>query len=69
MRQFKSLNQMEIREGNAPFSIVPEQVGGRKRFEIHHIKRIIDGGAVYDFENMRIYTVRNHISLHSKKDR
>lgn len=69
MSQFKRINQMEIRDGNAPFSIVPEQVGGRKRFEIHHIERIIDGGAVYDFENMRINTVRNHINLHSKKDR
>ncbi|WP_323129956.1 S-type pyocin domain-containing protein [Klebsiella aerogenes] len=69
MSQFKRINQMEIRDGNAPFSIVPEQVGGRKRFEIHHIERIIDGGAVYDFENMRVNTVRNHINLHSKKNR
>ncbi|TGB62118.1 type VI secretion system tip protein VgrG [Escherichia coli] len=69
MSQFKRVNQMEIRDGNAPFSIVPEQVGGRKRFEIHHIERIIDGGAVYDFENMRVNTVRNHINLHSKKNR
>lgn len=67
--QFKRINQMEIRDGNAPFSIVPEQVGGKKRFEIHHIERIINGGAVYDFEKMRINTVRNHINLHSKKDR
>ncbi|TGB89153.1 type VI secretion system tip protein VgrG [Escherichia sp. E3356] len=69
MSQFKRVNQMEIRDGNAPFSIVPEQVSGRKRFEIHHIERIIDGGAVYDFENMRVNTVRNHINLHSKKNR
>ncbi|TLI78656.1 type VI secretion system tip protein VgrG [Escherichia sp. E2748] len=69
MSQFKRVNQMEIRDGNAPFSIVPEQVGGRKRFEIHHIERIIDSGAVYDFENMRVNTVRNHINLHSKKNR
>ncbi|WP_346763426.1 hypothetical protein [Escherichia sp. E1130] len=40
-----------------------------KRFEIHHIERIIDSGAVYDFENMRVNTVRNHINLHSKKNR
>jgi hypothetical protein len=65
MSQFKKSNQTAIRGGNAPFSIPSEQVGGRKRMEIHHIKRIKDGGAVYDFDNMRVNTVKNHVKLHS----
>ena len=67
MSQFKERNQIEIRLGNAPFSIPTEHVGRRKRFEIHHLDFIINGGEVFDMDNMRINTVKNHIKNHSNK--
>jgi type VI secretion system Hcp family effector len=66
MLQFSKSNQFEILNGNAPFSIPSEQVGGRQRFEIHHIDFIRKGGKVYDMDNMRINTVKNHLKHHSK---
>ncbi|MGC6388359.1 HNH endonuclease signature motif containing protein [Ewingella sp. S1.OA.A_B6] len=41
-----------------------EQVGGRTRYELHHITRIKDGGAVYDVDNIEILTPKRHIELH-----
>lgn len=67
MLQFSKSNQFEMLNGNAPFSIPSEQVGGRQRFEIHHIDFIRNGGKVYDMDNMRINTVKNHLKQHSNK--
>ncbi|WP_234096010.1 type VI secretion system tube protein TssD [Citrobacter portucalensis] len=67
MSQFKKSNQFHILNGNAPFSILSERVGGRKRYEIHHLDFIRDGGEVYDMDKMRVNTVKNHISIHSNK--
>ncbi|WP_367834585.1 hypothetical protein [Pseudomonas lundensis] len=39
-------------------------MGGRKVHELHHIDRIADGGAVYDVDNLRANTPKNHIDLH-----
>ncbi|MGL4752544.1 MAG: HNH endonuclease signature motif containing protein [Aeromonadaceae bacterium] len=41
-----------------------EQVGGRTRYELHHITPIKDGGAVYNIDNIRILTPKRHIDLH-----
>jgi hypothetical protein len=38
-----------------------QQVGGRRNFELDHITEIVDGGKVYDFDNLQIMTPRNHI--------
>ena len=41
-----------------------ERVGERERFELHHIKRVTDGGAVYDIDNLRVVTPKHHIEIH-----
>lgn len=45
--QFSPLNQNRMKRGYAPYPPT-EQVGGREKFELHHIKFIRDDGAVYD---------------------
>ncbi len=50
-----------------PYAVPKEQAGGRAVFEIHHKIRIVDGGSVYDIENMSIATPKRHIMLHSKE--
>ncbi|MFJ2480135.1 HNH endonuclease signature motif containing protein [Pseudomonas sp. NPDC087598] len=42
------------------------QVGGRKKFEIHHQHEVANGGAVYDMENLLIMTAKRHIEKHKE---
>ncbi|HFT3511815.1 TPA: HNH endonuclease, partial [Klebsiella pneumoniae] len=35
----------------------------RKRYELHHLKRIKDDGAVYDVDNIRVMTPKRHIDI------
>ncbi|HGJ5866580.1 MAG TPA: HNH endonuclease signature motif containing protein, partial [Arsenophonus nasoniae] len=65
--QFKGINQSGMRDGLSPFSPKNEQVGGREKYEIHHIKPIKDGGEVYNLDNLSVLTPKRHISIHSKK--
>lgn len=44
-----------------------EQVGGREKYEIHHVTGVGQDGAVYDVDNMRITTPKLHINIHSNK--
>lgn len=64
MVQFNRSNQTIIRAGTSPFAIPEEQVGKRKRFEIHHVKNIQHSGEVYNIDNLRVNTPKNHIGLH-----
>jgi hypothetical protein len=64
--QFSKSNLKLMRKGSAPFPIPAEHVGGRDKFEIHHIRPISEGGAVYDMENLRVTTPKNHIEIHKK---
>ncbi|MHC8290694.1 S-type pyocin domain-containing protein [Pseudomonas sp. XS1P51] len=65
--QFTPLNKIDLRDGLSPSAKSSEQVGRRKKFEIHHVKPISEGGAVYDIDNLRILTPKQHIEAHSKK--
>nr|WP_268078268.1 S-type pyocin domain-containing protein [Citrobacter sp. R5] len=67
LSQFTRGNQALIKKGYAPFTIPEEQVGGRKTFEIHHNERIIDGGKVFDMDNLSVATPRRHINIHRGK--
>jgi hypothetical protein len=67
MDQFTQLNKIDMRDGLSPSAIPSEQVGGRKKYEIHHIKPISEGGSVYDINNLRVLTPKQHIETHSKK--
>jgi hypothetical protein len=64
--QFNVDAQDRLVSGNAPAVRDREAVGTRGVFELHHVERIVDGGAVYDIDNLRINTPRNHISQHKK---
>ncbi|EOF5157613.1 HNH endonuclease, partial [Salmonella enterica] len=38
--------------------------GGRWAYEIYHVGKIQYGGMVFDVDNLRINTPKNHIRLH-----
>jgi len=62
--QFKGNNKKALEKGYSPFPPEAEQVGGRTRYELHHITPVKDGGAVYDVDNIEILTPKRHIELH-----
>lgn len=63
-RQFNQDNVERIQSGNAPAARDKDTVGKRSSFELHHVERVTDGGAVYDVDNLRVNTPRNHIDIH-----
>ncbi len=67
--QFNLRNIAFLKRGYAPYPQVEEQLGGRVKFEIHHVLPIKDGGAVYNIDNLRIVTAKHHIEIHSNKGR
>jgi hypothetical protein len=65
--QFTLFNKVDMRIGLSPSAHPSEQVGGKTKFEIHHIKPISEGGSVYDIDNLRVLTPKQHIETHSKR--
>ncbi len=65
--QFNGLNLNTMKNGRAPFCKKSDRVGGRVKFEVHHAKEIQFGGEVYDIENLKVTTPRNHINIHKAK--
>ena len=57
--QFSLYNKSDIKNGLSPSVPASEQVGGRKKLEIHHTQPISEGGAVYDMDNLRIVTPKH----------
>jgi hypothetical protein len=66
--QFTLFNKLDIKNGLSPSVNSSEQVGRRKKLEIHHVTPISEGGSVYDIDNLRILTPKQHILTHSKKE-
>ncbi|MDB5979032.1 MAG: S-type Pyocin [Pseudomonas sp.] len=66
--QFISANIKRITKNLAPTARVADQKGRRISFELHHVDRVADGGSVYDMDNLRVTTPKNHIDIH-KEDR
>ena len=64
--QLSEDDQARLLTGNAPSVRFRDSVGKRVTFEMHHVERIVDGGSVYDVDNLRVNTPRNHIDLHRK---
>nr|WP_241391572.1 HNH endonuclease signature motif containing protein [Yersinia frederiksenii]ULG19878.1 hypothetical protein 49p1_00175 [Yersinia frederiksenii] len=64
-KQFKEGNFGNIQAGKAPAPRETEQVGGRVKYELHHVKQIKDNGAVYDVDNIRVTTPKRHIEIHN----
>ncbi|MFG0517760.1 type VI secretion system tube protein TssD [Kluyvera intermedia] len=67
LRQFTKSNQTIIKSKGAPFVIEEQAIGGRELFELHHIEQIQYDGPVYNIDNLRINTPRNHIRIHKEK--
>lgn len=66
-RQFNGDNLNRMQSGYAPTARDKDTIGKRSTFELHHVERIADGGAVYDVDNLRANTPRNHIANHRKQ--
>ncbi len=62
--QFSSQNQDRIRLGKAPKTRSRDKIGKRNSFELHHVDAVQHGGKVYDLDNIRINTPKNHINIH-----
>lgn len=67
--QFKAASLSEMKHGKSPFVRFLDQVGNRSKAELHHIKFISQGGAVYDVDNLVVMTPKQHIALHSGADK
>ncbi|WP_236178477.1 MULTISPECIES: S-type pyocin domain-containing protein [Pseudomonas] len=64
--EFKRLNRIDMRDGLSPSTDPAEHAGKRKKMEIHHANPVSEGGAVYDVDNLRLMTPKQHIRAHSK---
>jgi hypothetical protein len=64
--QFKPQNIALMRSGSAPHARYQDAVGKRKTYELHHVVWVSEGGDVYDIENLRVSTPKNHIDIHRK---
>ena len=63
-RQFKTVNILEMANGNAPFAPEIERAGGAGKFELHHKIYISNNGSVYGLENITVVTPSRHIEIH-----
>ncbi|MEE4671035.1 S-type pyocin domain-containing protein [Pseudomonas alliivorans] len=62
--QFIDQSLGRMRAGKAPRVRKGQRVGGRLSYELHHLEKVSEGGGVYDVDNIRVNTPRNHIDLH-----
>nr|WP_242031550.1 S-type pyocin domain-containing protein [Pseudomonas fluorescens] len=62
--QFIEQNVSRMRTGKAPRVRKADRVGGRLSYELHHLDKVSEGGDVYDVDNLRVNTPKNHIDLH-----
>ncbi|CAI8823706.1 Pyocin [Pseudomonas chlororaphis] len=65
--QFNQRAQKRLSTGNAPAVRDRDAVGKRGTFELHHIEQIADGGEVYNVDNLRVTTPKNHINIHRNR--
>nr|WP_318294934.1 S-type pyocin domain-containing protein [Pseudomonas cichorii] len=62
--QFIKQNVSRMRTGRASRVRKADRVGGRMSYELHHLEKISSGGGLYDVDNLRVNTPKNHIDLH-----
>ncbi|NWB86323.1 S-type pyocin domain-containing protein [Pseudomonas gingeri] len=62
--QFIPQSISRMRTGRAPRVRKVDRAGGRLSYELHHLDKVSEGGGVYDVDNLRVNTPRNHIDLH-----
>lgn len=64
--QFSDDSLERMRNGKAPRARLMDTAGKRISHEIHHVKLISKGGEVYNVDNLRIHTPKNHVELHQE---
>ncbi|UFP99343.1 S-type pyocin domain-containing protein [Pseudomonas fitomaticsae] len=64
VEQFKPQNIALMQNGGAPHARYNDAAGKRKTFELHHVEWVSKGGSVYDVDNLRVTTPKNHLDLH-----
>ncbi|MGE8190025.1 S-type pyocin domain-containing protein [Pseudomonas sp. NPDC086278] len=62
--QFVSQNVDRMRTGRAPRVRKADRAGARLSYELHHLDKVSEGGGVYDVDNLRVNTPKNHIDIH-----
>ncbi|EIK97674.1 hypothetical protein PMM47T1_04159 [Pseudomonas sp. M47T1] len=62
--QFAPQNTGRMQTGRAPRARKADRVGGRLSYELHHVRKVSEDGGVYDIDNLRVNTPKNHIDLH-----
>ncbi|WP_340368602.1 HNH endonuclease signature motif containing protein [Pseudomonas hefeiensis] len=63
-QSFNERNLKHMLNGSAAYPSQLDQVGGRKKFELHHKVEVAKGGGVYDMENLVVMTPKRHIHIH-----
>jgi len=63
-KQFTANNVQEMKNGRAPFARRKDRLGGQVKFELHHVKHISKGGEIYDIDNIRVITPKQHSGIH-----
>lgn len=65
-QQVSEDNLRRMRNGNAPRARLGDAAGKRISHEIHHVEPISEGGDIYNVDNLRVYTPKNHVDVHRK---
>ena len=52
-----------MRMGQSPLVPESQRVGRRRTYELHHVRPIARGGALYDLSNLMIVTPLYHASV------
>ncbi|MGJ0192597.1 HNH endonuclease signature motif containing protein [Pantoea sp. RRHST58] len=65
--RFSTNSRPRMKEGLAPCVHTKERVGGHRSFELYPVELILQGGEVYDIDNLRALTPKRHIEIHSKQ--
>lgn len=62
--QFIPQNIDRMQTGHAPKAQKQDHAGKKRSFEIHHVDFVSEGGEVYNLDNLRVNTPKNHIEIH-----
>ncbi|WP_230683712.1 S-type pyocin domain-containing protein [Pseudomonas lundensis] len=62
--QFSEDSLSRMQEGKAPRARDGDMVGKRQTHGIHHVEQVSEGGEVYNVDNLRVNTPKNHIDVH-----
>ena len=52
------------KKGYAPYTIPSEQLGGKVKFELHHVVFLRNNGELYNVDNLQVVTPKEHDALH-----